>query len=107
MSKDIEQQEIESQKLFLKIKQNGLAVERAEMELAKLLEMLDTSLEDAHSSVNDPSLFSTEEWEALQQHKKEIDENLSAKMKNIRDPVKQQKKFSERGQIQPHWLFVR
>lgn len=105
--KELEKLEKENEKLFLKIKQNALAVERAERELANLLEMLGTTLEEAKSSVNDSSQFTKEEWEALQQHKKEIEDNLAAKMKNIRDPAKQQKIFNERGQIQSHWLFVR
>lgn len=97
----------DTDKLFQKIKENGLAVERMEREMERLKSELGLTKESAKEALSNPSLFSEEIWEELQKKKKELEESLNLKMKNIRDPSKQEKKFNERTQVQQHWLFIR
>lgn len=50
--------------------------------------------------------FSEENWDALQERKKQLDEKLQRDLENIANPLKLKKAYKQR-KVETHWLFVR
>jgi hypothetical protein len=104
LERKIEQNIQETQ---IKINKADIMLEQLEHDFSQLMQELNLTVEDAHQYIANPSNFTPEIWEELQNQKKQLDEKLQLELKNIKNPLKIKKSFSERGTIQPHWLFVR
>lgn len=96
-----------NQPLLNKIKENKLALERLKSETSRLLDEFGISLEMSQTFLDNPDHFSPNVWDELQNEKKLLEDQLQQDMKNIKDPEKLKQTFSERAQVQQHWLFVR
>lgn len=90
-----------------KLKELSITLQRLNDEYQQFLKDLALTPTQLKEYVNDPANFSPSIWEQLQDEKKKLDEKLNLELSNLRDPLKVKEIFSEKGKIQPHWLFVR
>lgn len=97
----------DTQQLLNKIKENALAIERLKNETDRLLNDFGIPLEHCQTFLTNPNNFSPAVWEELQRQRKILDDQLQKDLVNIKDPAKLKQTFSEKAQIQQHWLFVR
>jgi uncharacterized membrane-anchored protein YhcB (DUF1043 family) len=95
------------QKTERKLNEVAISLKRLDREYQQLLEELALTPEQLSGYVENPDNFSPPIWEYLQNEKKKLDEKLNLELSHVSDPLKTKKTFSERGNIQPHWLFVR
>ena len=88
-----------------KLNELSVHIQRLNHEYQTLLDELALTPEELKAFVENPDNFSN--WEQLQHEKREMDEKLNVELNSVIDANKTQKIFSERGQVQQHWMFVR
>ena len=91
----------------LSMKELTITMERLEREYSELLSGVGLSYGQITKYLGDPSNFSPAIWQDLQIEKKKVDLKLDLALQHVRDPIKLKLKLTERGLVQPHWLFVR
>ncbi len=95
------------QKTQLKMKELAISLEQLKFDYQKLVEELALSPEQLKEYVENSENFSPPIWKQLQEEKKQLDEKLNLELNQVRDPLQIKKTFSEKGNVQQHWLFVR
>src|SRR5437016_125699 len=88
-----------------KMKELTIEMERLEREYQQMLKEFGLSSEQLKEFAENSENFSPPIWEQLQKEKKQLDEKLDLSLNNIRDPAKAKKALSEKGTVQPHWIF--
>jgi hypothetical protein len=80
--------------------------ENLDLETDTFLKNLKVTPEQLSLFMANKDNFTEENWERLQQEKEKREMKLETEIKNIRNPLKVKKTYSER-KIENHWLFVR
>jgi hypothetical protein len=62
--------------------------------------------EELSEYINNPTNFSSEEWEAIQNKKKHYARSLKRDLSSIDDPSKTKKKYASR-KIGQNWIYVK
>lgn len=83
-----------------------LRMDALDREYSALMAELEVTPQQISTFLGNPSNFTEEQWEALQNQRKMLDEKLTTDINNIRNPIKTKKAQAERN-VQNHWLFVR
>lgn len=91
----------------LKMRELTINLERLDLEYQQLFQEVGLTLAQIQTYISNEANFSQSIWEKFQKQKKELDEKLKLTLDNVTDPAHLKKKFSERGSIQNHWIFVR
>lgn len=93
------------EKTQFKLKEISIGLERLDREMHQIFSELEVDPKQlpTEHSYHLPSSF----WKGIQEDRKRLDNKLALALKNIKDPLKSKKTFSERGMVKPHWLFVR
>lgn len=89
-----------------KLQEIEINLENLQREL-QILEENSTSSEDMAAFIENKDNFSNPIWEKLQKEKKILEEKMNRELNSIPDPNLNKKAYSEKGTIQPHWIFVR
>lgn len=84
-------------------KQNSLL----RQELRELYEKLGLSQEEVHKFASNPENFSQEDWESMEEMKREKEIKIQQRLDAIRNPVEAKKKYASSKQVAQHWIFVR
>jgi hypothetical protein len=95
------------QRNHLKLQELSINLERLDLEFNNILAELSLAPEQLDAFVHKKENFTLPSWDKIQTEKKQLDEKLDLRLKNIKDPLKIKKTFLERGSIQSHWLFIR
>ncbi len=90
-----------------KFNQLSIHIQRLNDEFQKMLLDMNLTSEQLKNFTENPDNFPSETWEELQNEKKSFKERLNLELNNIRDINRSKQTFSERGEIQRHWVFVR
>lgn len=90
-----------------KLKELSIKMEKVQQDYQKLLNEIGLSPEQISEYVDNPDNFSPPIWEMLQKERAHLDERLNLELSRIKDPRKNEKKYSDQAVIQQHWLFVR
>lgn len=90
-----------------KLNELSIRLKRLDDEYQQLLKEWGLTTEELKNHVENPENFDPPIWEELQKEKKKLDEKLNLELNSVSDPLKTKKAFSEQGNIQQHWLFVR
>jgi len=88
------------------IKELTIRMDNLDREVDKLLKDLDVTSEQLTSYVQNQENFTQENWQQLQEHKKQLIEKLDRELDNVQDPLQTKKAYTER-QVGNNWLFVR
>jgi hypothetical protein len=105
MLSDLErEQRIQSQQK--KICEQEIKSEKLDKDIDALFKEAQVSPEKLSAYLSDKKNFSEEQWSALSQEKKKLDQKLERDLANIRDPNKAKKAYSSL-RIAQHWLHVR
>ena len=104
-----EHQDIEShsEKNENKLHLLELQIEALDKEIAQFLTELKVSPEKLTCFIENQNHFTQENWETLQQERKALDEKLQLNLKNIPNPRKTKKTYSEKRVVDSRWLFVK
>jgi hypothetical protein len=94
----------ESDKKFKALLRQAEELEALEAQLCKELEV---SPEQVSIYLSDPDNFTKEDWALIQEQMGEYEEKIGHLRKQKRDCVRLRKSYSERSQVQRHWLFIR
>lgn len=100
--------ELEQQihKNALAINELGMRIENVDWHADELFKELNVSADQLAAFIENKDHFTEENWHALQQQRRALDEKLQRELANVRDPRKTKKAQAERY-VAPHWLFVR
>lgn len=102
-----EQDTLQDKRLLNQMREMSIQMEKLEREYSELLDGVGLTHEEMSDYIDNPENFSQPIWERLQNEKKKLNEKHDLNMKNITDPTKVKKAYSERSIVQPHWMFVR
>lgn len=94
------------QKNTLAIEELAIRIETLNRDVESLYKELNVSADQLTAFLNNQSNFTEENWNAILQQRKELDEKLLRELVNVSNPIKTKKTYAERN-VQPHWLFVR
>jgi chromosome condensin MukBEF ATPase and DNA-binding subunit MukB len=89
-----------------KIKELEIANENLDRDIDDLLASQKVTPEQLNVFVDNPTHFSTKNWQELLEEKKRLDEKLQVSLDQIVSPKKTKAK-RQSLQTQPHWLFVK
>lgn len=89
------------------LREISINLEKLDREYHELMTELNLEPHHIKNYIEEPSNFSEPIWELLKNEQKKLDAKLDLSLKSIKDPIKLKKTFSERGSVQPHWIFVR
>lgn len=76
-------------------------------EFEDFLDLTRENQEEIKNFAENSKNYDRETWESLKQDEKEVEERILFEFENIQNPKKTQEVLSERGKVQPHWLFVK
>ena len=99
----LEQDAIKQQNL---LQQLLIRMDALERESKALYQELKITPEQLEIFLENRENFSDENWAALQEQRKILDEKLKCELENVNNPAKT-KKAQESLHISPHWLFVK
>ena len=89
-----------------KIRELSIRLEKLDSDITEFLEELEVTPEQLTTFISHKGNFTDNNWEALQKHKKQLDEKLEVELKNVRNPHKT-KKALESLHVARHWLHVK
>lgn len=77
-----------------------------EKEEEKLFSELNVTPEQISTFIEKPENFTPDNWEEIQEQKKQLNQKLDRDLKNIKNPLKTKKAYKE-SLIDNRWLFVK
>jgi hypothetical protein len=95
------------EKMDLKLQELGIDLEYLDENFNQVLSNLNITSEELYTYIEDPKNFSPETQKKFEKERMQLDEKLNLALKNVKDPLKTKKTFSEKKEVQSHWLFVR
>jgi hypothetical protein len=100
------QLEAHIQKNALAIQELSIRIEALNRDVDELFSQLRVSPEQLTAFIENKDNFSEENWNALLEQRKALDEKLLRELLHVSNPKKTQQSFKSMN-VQPHWLFVR
>lgn len=94
----------ESEKKFKELLRQSAELDAQE---AQLIQELEVRPEQVSAYLANPENFAEEDWALIQKQMAEYDEKIGNLRSQKRDCAKLRQAYSERSQIQQHWLFIR
>lgn len=88
------------------IAESQIANENLDLEIETYLSDYNVTPIQLSQFIANKEHFSEENWEELQNKKKQLDEKLQRDLENIANPLKLKKAYKQR-KVETHWLFVR
>lgn len=94
----------ENEKKFKELLKQSAELDAQE---AQLFAELQVKPEQVSAYLKDPQNFTEDEWALIQQQMAEYDQRIGHMLNQKRDCAKLRRSYSERSQVQQHWLYVR
>ena len=89
-----------------KIRELSIRFEKLNSDITNFLEELEVTPEQLTTFISNKDNFTEDNWEVLQQRKKQLDEKLDIELKNVRNPLKVKKALASLN-VHQHWLYVK
>ncbi len=90
-----------------KLVELNLHIQQLNSDYQEYLNEIALNPEELKEFVENSDNFSPDLWTQLHNEKKEMEERLNKELNNVNDAKKTQDAMSERGKVQPHWVFMR
>lgn len=74
--------------------------------IEEMLKEFGATADQLTDCLENPENFSEKNWNEIQRIRKELEEKLDLRLKEVRDPRKSRREFEELS-INPQWLFVK